>query len=144
MLATRAALTSAWRISGMGPGSMAARFFNQGVCMRTGIRTAMWAVVAVLTLGAMAVSAKTTTVTGTVSDAMCGAKHMMAGDEAGCTRACVQKGSDYALIVKGKVYKLKANDAAKADLDKLAGKTAKVVGDLNGDTIQVSSVQAVK
>ena len=83
-------------------------------------------------------------VTGTVGDAMCGTKHMMAGDEAGCTRACVQKGSDYALIVKEKVYKLKANDAAKADLDKLAGKTAKVVGDLNGDTIQVSSVQAAR
>ena len=104
----------------------------------------LWAVVAALTLGAAAVSAKTTTVTGMVGDAMCGTKHMMAGDEAGCTRACVQKGSDYALIVKDKVYKLKANDAARADLDKLAGKTAKIVGDLSGDTIQVSSVQAAK
>ena len=97
-----------------------------------------------LTLGSAAVSAKVTTMTGTVSDAMCGAKHMMADDNAGCTRECVKKGSDYALVVKGKAYKLKANDAAKADLDKLAGKTAKVVGDLNGDTIQVSSVQAAK
>ena len=112
--------------------------------MRIGIRTGLWAVVAALTLGAATVSAKTTTLTGTVSDAMCGLKHMMAGDEAGCTRACVQKGSDYALIVKGKVYRLKANDAAKADLDKLAGKTAKVVGDVKGDTIQVSAVQAAK
>ena len=112
--------------------------------MRTGIRTAMWTVVAVLTLGPAAVGAKTTTVTGTVGDAMCGTKHMMAGDEAGCTRDCVKKGSDYALIVKDKVYKLQANDAAKADLDKLAGKVAKVVGDLNGETIRVTSVQAAK
>ena len=112
--------------------------------MRTRVRTVLWAVVAALTIGAAAVSAKTTTVTGTVGDAMCGTKHMMAGDQAGCTRACVQKGSDYALIVKDKVYKLKANDATNADLDKLAGKTAKVVGDLGGDTIQVSSVQAAK
>lgn len=112
--------------------------------MRTGIRTGMWAAVAVFTLAAAAVSANTTTVTGTVSDAMCGIKHTMAGDTAVCTRACAQKGSDYALIVKDKVYRLKANDAARADLDKLAGKTAKVVGDLNGDTIQVSSVQAAK
>lgn len=99
--------------------------------------------VAALTLGATAASAETTTVTGTVGDAMCGIKHMMT-DEAGCTRGCVQKGSDYALIVKDKVYTLKANDAAKTELDKLAGKTAKVVGDLNGETIQVTSVQAAK
>lgn len=112
--------------------------------MRTRIRTGMWAMVAALTLGAVAVSAKITTVTGTVGDAMCGTTHMMAGDEAGCTRECVKKGSDYALIVKDKVYKLKANDAAKADLDKLAGKMAKVVGNLNGETIQVTSVQAAK
>ena len=112
--------------------------------MRTGIRTGIWAAVAAITIGAAAVSAKTATVMGTVGDAMCGTKHMMAGDEASCTRACVQKGSDYALIVKGKVYTLKANDAAKAELDKLAGKTVKVVGDLNGDTIRVSSVQAAK
>jgi hypothetical protein len=56
----------------------------------------------------------------------------------------VKKGSDYALIVKDKVYTLKANDATKADLDKLAGKMAKIVGDLTGETIQVTSVQAAK
>jgi hypothetical protein len=104
----------------------------------------MWATLAALTLGAVAVSAKTTTLTGTVGDAMCGTKHMMAGDEAGCTRECVKKGSDYALIVKDKVYTLKATDTAKADLDRLAGKVARVVGDLNGETIQVTSVQAAK
>ncbi|MBI3402157.1 MAG: hypothetical protein HY048_12120 [Acidobacteria bacterium] len=112
--------------------------------MRTRVRTGMWVMLTAFTLGAAAVSAKTTTVTGTVGDAMCGTKHMMAGDEAGCTRECVKKGSDYALIVKDKVYTLKANDAAKANLDKLAGKMAKVVGELNGETIQVTSVQAAK
>jgi hypothetical protein len=112
--------------------------------MRTRIRTGLWAALAALTLGTSAVSAKTTTVTGTVGDAMCGTKHMMASDEAGCTRECVKKGSDYALIVKDKVYTLKAADAAKAALDKLVGKTATVVGDLNGETIQVTSVQAAK
>ena len=104
----------------------------------------MWATVAVLTLGAGAVSAKVTTLTGTIGDVMCGTKHMMAEDATGCTRECVKKGSDYALIVKDKVYTLKANDATKADLDKLAGKMAKVVGDLTGETVQVTSVQAAK
>lgn len=112
--------------------------------MRTRVRMGMAVLAAAVALGAAAVSAKTTTLTGTVGDAMCGTKHMMAGDEASCTRECVKKGSDYALIVKDKVYKLKANDAAKANLDKLAGKTAKIVGDLDGETIQVTSVQAGK
>jgi hypothetical protein len=108
------------------------------------IQTAVWTVVTALVVGGAALSAKATTLTGKVGDAMCGAKHMMAGDEAGCTRACVNKGSDYALIVKDKVYTLKANDGTKDQLDKLAGQTAKVTGDLNGDTIQVTSVQAAK
>ena len=108
------------------------------------IQTGVWTAVTALVLSGAALSAKTTTLTGKVGDAMCGAKHMMAGDEAGCTRACVKKGSDYALIVKDKVYTLKASDATKDQLDKLAGQSAKVTGDLDGETIQVTSVQAAK
>jgi hypothetical protein len=81
------------------------------------------------------------TVTGIVSDAMCGAKHMMEGGDAACTRACVSKGSKYALVVGDKVYTLETSDkAALAELDKLAGQKAKVTGATSGDTIQVSSV----
>jgi hypothetical protein len=40
------------------------------------------------------------TLTGTVSDTMCGKSHMMPGkSDADCTRACVKEGSDYALVV---------------------------------------------
>lgn len=109
------------------------------------LQLGVWAIAAALTLGSAGLSAKTTTVTGKVGDAMCGAKHMMAGDEAGCTRACVKKGSDYALVVKDKVYTLKtSSDATKDQLDKLAGQTAKITGDLNGETIEVTAVQAAK
>lgn len=83
--------------------------------------------------------------TGKVSDAMCGAHHMMSGPEADCTRACIGKGSRYALVVGDKVYTLDSSDkAALASLDKLAGSNAKVTGTLNGDTIQVASVSAGK
>jgi hypothetical protein len=52
----------------------------------------------------------------------------------------VKKGSDYALIVKDKVYTLKtSSDATKEQLDKLAGQAAKITGDLNGDTIARAS-----
>ena len=80
------------------------------------------------------------TLKGTVSDAMCGAKHPVA-DAAECTKACVKKGSDYALASEGKVYTLKADASQKPELDKLAGKDAEVVGDVNGTTITVKSVK---
>lgn len=83
---------------------------------------------------------KSQTYTGKVSDAMCGAKHAM-GDGADCTRACVSKGSKYALVVGDKVYALDTKDKTALDsLDKLADKTAKVTGTADGDTIQVQSV----
>jgi hypothetical protein len=90
-------------------------------------------------------AAKVETFTGTVSDAMCGAKHMMEGDDAACLRACVQKGSKYALVVGGKVYTLDTKDKATLDkLDKLAAAKATVKGEVDGDTIEVSSVAAAK
>ncbi len=88
---------------------------------------------------------KPQTFTGKVSDAMCGASHMMAGEGSACVRACVNKGSNYALIVGDKVYTLNSNDKATvAELDKLADRQAKVTGQANGDTIAVSSVAAAK
>ncbi|HZQ69711.1 MAG TPA: hypothetical protein VFA68_14405 [Terriglobales bacterium] len=105
---------------------------------------------AILLLGAglMAFSAfadKGQTYTGEVSDAVCGAKHMMAGDAAGCTRECVGKGSKYALIVGTKVYTLDTSDKASLDeLNKLAGQKAKLSGTASGDTIAVSSVAPAK
>jgi hypothetical protein len=91
------------------------------------------------------IAAQAQTFTGTVSDAMCGAKHMMPGDDADCLRACVQKGSKYALVVGEKVYTLDAKDKATLDkLDKLAAAKATVNGEVNGDTIEVTSVLAAK
>lgn len=85
------------------------------------------------------------TFTGTVSDAMCGAKHMMPGDDAACLRACVKKGSQYALVVGDKVYTLDTSDKATLEtLDKLAAAKATVKGEADGDTIKVASVTAAK
>jgi hypothetical protein len=88
-------------------------------------------------------SAKAKTYTGTVSDAMCGAKHMMPGDDASCTRACAGKGSKYALVVGDKVYILDTTDkAALAALDKQAGAKVKVTGNEKDNVITVMSVVA--
>jgi len=94
-------------------------------------------------LFALPASAADKTMTGTVSDAMCGAKHGMAGGEAACTRSCVKHGSKYALVVGDKVYTLETSDkAALGKLDELAGAAAKVTGEVNGSTINVKSVAA--
>ena len=83
--------------------------------------------------------------TGEVSDSMCGAKHAMSGSNVECARACVKKGSSYALVVGDKVLTLKTDDkAAMAELDKLAGAKATVAGTADGDTITVTSVSAAK
>lgn len=103
--------------------------------------------VTVLALGLAALpslaAGKTQTLTGEVSDAMCGAKHQMPGASAECTRACVKHGSNYALVVGDKVYTLETSDQGALDkLDKLAGGKAKVSGEVNGTTITVKSVTA--
>jgi len=83
------------------------------------------------------------TYTGTVSDAMCGAKHAMPGDAAACTRSCVSKGSKYALVVGDKVYTLETSDkSALSTLDKQAGAKATVTGTEKDNTITVTSVKA--
>ena len=88
-------------------------------------------------------AAKAATYTGTVSDAMCGAKHEMSGGDASCTHECVNKGSKYALVVGDKVYTLETSDkAALATLDKQAGAKVRVTGTANATTITVTSVVA--
>jgi hypothetical protein len=117
---------------------MRARVSKFGICM------ASLLLVATLSAPASAADKKDSgkqTMTGVVSDSMCGAKHMMEGGDAACTRACVSKGSKYALVVGDKVYTLETSDKTALDqLDKLAGQKAKVSGTVSGDTIQVSSV----
>jgi hypothetical protein len=107
--------------------------------------TTVIALVVLLAATAAFAAGKTQTLTGTVSDAMCGAKHAMAGSAAECTRACIGKGSKYALVVGDKVYTLNTDDkTALATLDKQAGASVTVKGTVDGDNVQVASVAAAK
>jgi hypothetical protein len=86
---------------------------------------------------------KSQTLTGEVSDAMCGAKHEMPGMAARCTRGCMKHVSKYALVVGDKVYTLETSDRAALDkLNDLAGAKAKVTGEVDGTTVAVKSVAA--
>ena len=99
--------------------------------------------VAACVVGGSSLKAATRTVTGIVTDARCGAKHSVA-DAIECTRDCAKKGSEYALLVDGLVYTLKADASSKAELRKLAGKVAVVQGDVENTTVTVTSVKKAK
>ncbi len=85
------------------------------------------------------------TFTGTVGDAMCGAKHVMPGNDASCTRGCISKGSKYALVVGDKVYTLDITDQALLEtLDKRAGEKVTLTGTVKDNTITVNSIKAAR
>jgi hypothetical protein len=87
-------------------------------------------------------SAGMKTLTGVVSDSMCGAKHMAKDKSpAECARMCVKQGMKYALVAGDKVYTL---DGHEAELDKLAGARVTVKGTVQGETLAVDSVAPAK
>jgi hypothetical protein len=104
------------------------------------MRTAMIAVA--MAFGTTATWAGPITLTGTVGDAMCGVHHMVKGDDAKCTRMCVQGKADYALIVDGKAYTLKGDAAIREKLDKLANQRVTITGAGKGKVVDVASVRA--
>jgi hypothetical protein len=105
------------------------------------VSAVLCALVALGATGRAFAADQTLSVTGQISDAMCGAKHEMPGTPAECTHACVGQGSKFALVVGDKVYTLTSDDKAmEAKLSQLAGAKALVKGRAHGDTIEVSSV----
>jgi hypothetical protein len=84
---------------------------------------------------------KTATLTGVVSDAMCGSDHH-GKDAAKCTNACASKGK-YALVIGDRVVTL--DEAPTADMQKLAGQKATVTGTMTGkDSMKATKVEAAK
>ena len=107
--------------------------------MRLRISTALLSTV--LSVGA-ALAQSGQTITGAVTDAMCGAHHMMQGKTpAQCTRECVKEGSDFALVSGDKVYTLKGDNS---QFDKFAGRNVIIKGEVDGKAVTVDSIAASK
>ena len=82
------------------------------------------------------------TLTGIVSDAMCGSTHMMKDKpDAECLRYCVKQGTKYALVAGKNVYTLEGHEG---ELDKYAAQKVTVKGTLKGQTLTVESVLPAK
>ena len=97
-------------------------------------------------LAAVPAFAAPQTWTGTISDSMCGAKHMegehgMKVSDKACTEMCVKKGATYVFVSDGKVLTI-ANQHFKG-LARQAGAMVKLTGELKGDTVTVSKLEKV-
>jgi hypothetical protein len=81
------------------------------------------------------------TITGVVSDSMCGAKHATASDDAAaCVKKCEGGGSKLVVVAGGKVYSTDDQDKLKG----FEGQAVKVSGDVKGDSLAITSVEAAK
>jgi hypothetical protein len=93
--------------------------------------------------------AANTTMTGKISDSMCGASHAkMIAQHSGwtdrdCTQGCIKGGAKYVFVSSdGKVYNI--SNQTLSGLSKYAGENAQVTADFSGDTITVSKIAAAK
>jgi hypothetical protein len=95
---------------------------------------------------APATAAGTKTFVGYITDTSCGLDHgpmqemaSMGKDDRTCTLKCVEKGDEFALADRAakKVYKLSDQEKPR----QFAGTKVKVKGTLEGDTIQVASIE---
>jgi hypothetical protein len=88
------------------------------------------------------------TLKGTLSDAMCAAKHSAAkhGENAAkhsaCVEKCIKGGGEYVFVVgdkEEKVYKI--SNQSFADLKAHAGHEVNLTGEVKGETITVSKIE---
>jgi hypothetical protein len=76
---------------------------------------------------------------GMVTCSRCGARHsaVLSQTAAECARNCVRGGAQFALVESDATYFLEGDLGV---LGRLAGHRARIVGELNGKTIRISSV----
>ena len=90
------------------------------------------------------------TMTGMISDSMCGASHAKMMEmhkdarmtNKDCTLGCVKAGGKFVFVSGGKVYAI--SNQSLAGLMKFAGQSVVVTGYVNGDTIAVAKIAPVK
>ena len=83
------------------------------------------------------VSSFAKTWTGSVSTSMCGMAHM----DNKCVENCVKAGEKYVFVSKGKVLPIQNQDFV--DLEKHAGHTVKLTGDIcsDGKSVMVTKIE---
>jgi hypothetical protein len=116
---------------------------------RKGVTTMKFTTLAVAgMLGLTAPAFAASTMTGVISDSKCAASHAMMKEhdakmtDTMCTNECVKMGAKYVFVQNGKVLQI-ANQDFKA-LPTLAGQQVQLTGDLKGDSVTVTKIEAAK
>ena len=97
-----------------------------------------------LSIGSLvAVGGFAATLSGTITDAQCGAKHEAAGEkDVACVKRCLERGQKAVFVSEGKVYVIAADSQEKAKAS--AGQKVTVNGKVDGDTLTIESIEAAK
>ena len=97
-----------------------------------------------LSIGSLfAVGALAETLSGTISDANCGAKHAAgAASDISCVERCVKRGTAPVLVSDGKVYQIAVESRDK--VASVLGQKVTVNGKIDKDTVTIESVEAAK
>ena len=105
------------------------------------VATASVAMGQMKTAAAESVTTESRAYEGMVTCSHCGARHSakLAQSATTCVRVCVHGGAQFALVNADSVYML---DGGVDALKPIAGQRAKIVGNLDGNTIKVQSVVA--
>src|SRR5437868_4730949 len=87
-------------------------------------------------------AAEKKTLTGVITDEMCGADHKMMNvqPDSKCVTECIKMGSKYALLSGSTVYTLSDQKTP----EKFAGKKVTVTGMVDGKNIKVASIAEAK
>src|SRR5260370_15732826 len=100
-----------------------------------------WMMIAIGSL--VAVGGLAETLSGTISDTKCGAKHEAAGEkDAVCVKRCLEGGAKAVFVSGGKVYAIVADSQEKAKAS--AGQKVTVNGKVDGATITIESMEAAE
>lgn len=97
-----------------------------------------------LSIGSLfAAAALAESMSGTISDANCGAKHAAATEkDAGCVKGCIKRGAAPVFVSGDKVYKISPDSREKVAA--LAGEKVTINGKVDGDTVTIESAEAAK
>jgi hypothetical protein len=99
-------------------------------------------------IGFAAPASAAETLTGRISDAMCGRSHDAMTEhgkkmtDKQCTATCVEHGSTYVFVTDDKILKVANQNFA--DLKQFAGDTVTLTGDVKGDTVTVTKIAKAK
>jgi hypothetical protein len=101
----------------------------------------LWMTVSIGSLFAVAGLAES--LSGTISDANCAAKHEAATEaDTACAQRCVKRGSAPVFVSSGKVYQISVDTRDK--VKDVVGLKVTVQGKVDGDTVSIQSVEAAK